>query len=636
MTLKYEERKQTVDNYYAGLLKTVKEGSAEWKALEDKKNKEIEKLDREHSTLRARVAVETKEKLLRESELTMQAEIALIEKKVAMQAMSEEAASAKISTLKKKQAEEELKLASQKTEVLKVAGLQGTEEYKKALESKIKAQKDVNTQIVAETARVEKARKQAIENQLAGAKNSYQNDLLAVQEAENNKTMTKQEATTRRLQIARDEADQEASIRAAEVAMYDPDTEIEKYQAALAKKLAADKAYLTAKQAVTEEEAKQLAKQTEDHAKEITARIETERKAQEQSAAFAQGFFGAWDAAYNNARESLQGLSDAAYNAWAVIHEQPLKTADAMETLKLKAAEAAEKFGEMKRQNQETAMTMGAGWGDAYKRLGDISVQAQRITAEWYAQKVAAEELALTMEKPESATASFLEKTESAIRNMNLLDESDLEKLTGSIKKIKDEMLAFTDRVKDALASLQDEWDNMTMSKLELEEKDFAEKKLKWEKDFQEAKRQGNEDALKALQAQLDLLTKIHNANITTLSADESNSVAPIKRAIGGWIPGVGNSDSVHAMLTPGEFVIRKSAASFFGNDFLHAINNMRLPDMSIKAPVLHFATGGPVPQVQTAGASINLTINTSQPVDDVFIRRKIIPELERMARLKA
>lgn len=41
----------------------------------------------------------------------------------------------------------------------------------------------------------------------------------------------------------------------------------------------------------------------------------------------------------------------------------------------------------------------------------------------------------------------------------------------------------------------------------------------------------------------------------------------------GGVVPGTGNSDTVPAMLTPGEFVIRKSAVEAFGADKLHAIN---------------------------------------------------------------
>ena len=45
------------------------------------------------------------------------------------------------------------------------------------------------------------------------------------------------------------------------------------------------------------------------------------------------------------------------------------------------------------------------------------------------------------------------------------------------------------------------------------------------------------------------------------------------KFSTGGFVPGVGNSDSVPAMLQPGEFVIKKSSAQKLGASSLHAMN---------------------------------------------------------------
>lgn len=47
-----------------------------------------------------------------------------------------------------------------------------------------------------------------------------------------------------------------------------------------------------------------------------------------------------------------------------------------------------------------------------------------------------------------------------------------------------------------------------------------------------------------------------------------------IKRAGGGPVPGVGNSDTIPAMLTPGEFVMKKSAVEAIGLSNLYAMNN--------------------------------------------------------------
>lgn len=51
---------------------------------------------------------------------------------------------------------------------------------------------------------------------------------------------------------------------------------------------------------------------------------------------------------------------------------------------------------------------------------------------------------------------------------------------------------------------------------------------------------------------------------------------APIRRASGGFVPGSGSGDTVPAMLEPGEFVIRKSAAQAMGADALHGINRYK------------------------------------------------------------
>ena len=56
-----------------------------------------------------------------------------------------------------------------------------------------------------------------------------------------------------------------------------------------------------------------------------------------------------------------------------------------------------------------------------------------------------------------------------------------------------------------------------------------------------------------------------------------------IHRAAGGYVPGTGNRDTVPAMLTPGEFVIKKSSAAKLGPETLHAMNNNRFKDGGIQ-----------------------------------------------------
>lgn len=87
-------------------------------------------------------------------------------------------------------------------------------------------------------------------------------------------------------------------------------------------------------------------------------------------------------------------------------------------------------------------------------------------------------------------------------------------------------------------------------------------------------------------------------SNITTSLGINSNIAQQVSKlnltgglgfATGGGVPGIGNFDSVPAMLTPGEFVIRKSAAEALGPEVLNQLNGYN------KGGRVKFDGGGPV-----------------------------------------
>jgi hypothetical protein len=119
---------------------------------------------------------------------------------------------------------------------------------------------------------------------------------------------------------------------------------------------------------------------------------------------------------------------------------------------------------------------------------------------------------------------------------------------------------------------------------------------------------------------------------------------ALMKRYAGG-----GTTDTVPAMLTPGEWVIRPQAVTKYGGGLMHALNNMQVPRgfldnvVNFPAPrpnlprVAHFADGGPVGSVSRAGAtggaiSGGLTVNIyAQSVDENTVRRDVIPVIDKI-----
>jgi hypothetical protein len=92
--------------------------------------------------------------------------------------------------------------------------------------------------------------------------------------------------------------------------------------------------------------------------------------------------------------------------------------------------------------------------------------------------------------------------------------------------------------------------------------------------------------------------------------------VDPFKRMMsfntGGYVPGVGFSDTVPAMLTPGEFVINRNAANALGGGLLNQLNAGRFP-MQESAPVFN----------------INLNVETKDALDANFIRSTLIPTIK-------
>ena len=90
-----------------------------------------------------------------------------------------------------------------------------------------------------------------------------------------------------------------------------------------------------------------------------------------------------------------------------------------------------------------------------------------------------------------------------------------------------------------------------------------------------------NVNALNTLSSLINPLTAaIQNLNISSVQSSSPGPTTTLnsggmvrKFATGGVVPGSGNSDTVPAMLTPGEFVVRKQAAQAIGANNLHSIN---------------------------------------------------------------
>jgi hypothetical protein len=92
--------------------------------------------------------------------------------------------------------------------------------------------------------------------------------------------------------------------------------------------------------------------------------------------------------------------------------------------------------------------------------------------------------------------------------------------------------------------------------------------------------------------------------DLATKSPGAQAGVTPVMpMATGGPVPGTGTGDSVRALLTPGEFVMRRSVVDAFGAPFFAALNG----SMGSFLPRTRFATGGLVADTAGGGTPVHL-----------------------------
>jgi len=138
-----------------------------------------------------------------------------------------------------------------------------------------------------------------------------------------------------------------------------------------------------------------------------------------------------------------------------------------------------------------------------------------------------------------------------------------------------------------------------------------------------------------SIKAQIAALTRPETKVITVVTKQVVQKAAGgIVRAFaaGGKLAGYGGGDKIRALLEAGEFVIRKEAVRKYGAAMFNAFNAMAIPQV----PQLAFAAGGAVPEVNTGGQSVSLSIpiNISATGSDAgnmerMFRNSIIPQLK-------
>ena len=119
--------------------------------------------------------------------------------------------------------------------------------------------------------------------------------------------------------------------------------------------------------------------------------------------------------------------------------------------------------------------------------------------------------------------------------------------------------------------------------------------------------------------------------------ATGNNNGGPIYRSIGGGVPGIGNGDVVSAMLTPGEYVIRKEAVNKYGLDMMSKINagQFRLPtlrDPQFSVDDMSVSTRSGVAQTSNSVYNnYNLNVNVKSDANADEIARTVMTQIRQV-----
>ncbi len=120
-------------------------------------------------------------------------------------------------------------------------------------------------------------------------------------------------------------------------------------------------------------------------------------------------------------------------------------------------------------------------------------------------------------------------------------------------------------------------------------------------------------------------------------ATQNQNNGGAIHRSIGGGVPGIGNGDVVSAMLTPGEYVIRKEAVQKYGLDMMSKINagQFKLPtlrDPQFSVDDMSVSTkSGVAPTSNSVYNNYNLNVNVKSDANADEIARTVMTQIRQV-----
>lgn len=661
----YQDKLKAVHNYYNTEMARASETGADVSALEEQKQKAIFDLQLQFSVKRGLLGEEDKKRALEVAVSEGNERIALIEKQIADRVRTEEDGEKEIAAIRADLAQQEYDSALRVFEQISAEYKRGSKEYIEAQKNKEAALQKLTNAQITQTQKAEEATKRQIEKSSLDYKLELDKRLDWLEDSERDGLITHQQAARDKLEAEKNYLGQLAELRRRELSDTAPGTV--EHKKALAAKYQADREYYEAKKALDDQINADI---IAGYDKDAAAAEAASQREQASFNSFAQWFYAQWDAITERVT-SLGPKMAAAFGS-------PLKAAEnTVEGLRDKLQEVADA--------SRKAAEASRDYFQFSRILGDHAKAAENLRYEYYSQKLALLELTEQLKKMDLATQGQISRANGLIESFRLIDDADLSDVRSEVERLTDALKEAEEQAQDTVDSLRDELDEMLGNREAIEKRDYEDKRADLERKLKEARAAGADNVAAEYAESLNLLEEIHKRKLETIreealakkKAQEEEHEQELKRieeekkareaalisgtatnaptlamATGGRIPGPDSRyDNIWVKARTGEWFIRNEAAHFWGDAFMSGINNpmsdigRRIQDhmgavihtatAPVFAPKISFAAGGPVISDQRPTAGHTIIINTTEPVDARLIRKKILPELERIERRK-
>ncbi|WP_422445446.1 tape measure protein [Endozoicomonas sp. ALB091] len=251
------------------------------------------------------------------------------------------------------------------------------------------------------------------------------------------------------------------------------------------------------------------ANKTRESLKDVGDEAEEAGDKQEQSFENAQSISAALAGHYNAITAELMSMSSAAHDAFVAIQQggsvDTTAAKGSIEDLKNELKATSAEISRLQNNQYQFDVTGISRW------LNQTSTAAAYVKKQFLEQRIALEQLFESYEQGVINARSFVREAEDAAQTMNLLNQTDLDRLNNAIVSAKQNMASLGDSSRNTLNRLQDELDELQGRQSDIEQRRYQNQRDDLKAQHAEAIANGDQEAIRNITSALRISEQIYN-----------------------------------------------------------------------------------------------------------------------------